>query len=193
MTHLKLDGCKVAVLAAEGFEQSELFGTKLALVENGATADVISTKNGEIRGIENGVRGDICPVDAEIYGTSADTYDALLIPGGEESVKHLRADEHVRSFVEGFVASGKPIAAICHGTLLLLDANGVKGRKITSENSLQGEFVYAGANWASDEVVTDQGLVTSRDSSDLSLFNRKMIEEFAEGKHPRRVRDSLSA
>lgn len=179
MTHLKLDGCKIAVLAADGFEQSELFPAKLALVENGAVAEVISTKNGEIRGVVDGVRADICPVDAEIYGASADTYNALVIPGGEESINHLRADEHVRSFVKGFVDGGKPIAAICHGALLVLDSNGVKGRKLTSDKSLQGEFVYAGADWADGGVVADGSLITCAHGDHLKPFLAKMIEEFA--------------
>lgn len=193
MTHLKLDGCKVAVLAAEGFQQNELFQTKLALVECGAVAEVISTKNGEIRGVDGRTRGDICPVDAEVYGATADGYDALLIPGGEESVNHLRADEHVQAFVKGFVAAGKPIAALGQGSLLVLDGGGAKGRKLTSEKSLQGEFVYAGANWASEGVVTDQGLVTSADGKNIAEFSRKMIEEFAEGKHSARRPGARSA
>ncbi len=187
MTRLKLDGCKVAVLVADGFEQSELFEPKLALVEVGACTEVISTKNGEIRGWNHDMLGDICAVDRELYGATHDEFDALFLPGGAKNLENLRAHPEAAEFVRGFVAAGKPIAAICHGPQLLADAGALSGRKITSYPALQGEMESAGAIWVNEPVVTYQGLVTSRTPDDIPMFSRKMIEEFAEGVHRRRM------
>lgn len=186
MNKLPLNGKKVAILATDGFEQSELFEPKMALTEAGACVDVISIKNGEIKGWKDNNWGDTCAVDCEVYGASAETYDALLLPGGVMNPDKLRNDEHAVAFVKEFVKAGKPIAAICHGPQILINADAVKGRKITSFPSVKLDLENAGANWVDEPVVTDQGLVTSRKPSDIPAFNKKMIEEFAEGKHGKR-------
>ena len=174
---------RIAVLAENGFEQSELIEPKKALEQAGATTEVISPQKGKIKGWKHTNWADEVVVDRHLDEAKADQYDALLLPGGVMNPDKLRINPKAIAFIKHFVDSGKPIAAICHGPWPLIDAGGVKGRKVTSWPSLKTDLTNAGAQWVDQEVVTDRGLVTSRKPDDIPAFNRKMIEEFAEGKH----------
>jgi protease I len=178
----ELQNKRVAVLAEHGFEQSELTEPKKALEQAGATVEVISPQ-AKIKGWQKGNWGDEIQVDRKLDEAKAEQYDALLLPGGVMNPDKLRLHEKAIQFIRHFVDTGKPIAAICHGPWPLIDAGGVKGRKMTSWPSLKTDLTNAGAQWVDQEVVTDRGLVTSRKPDDIPAFNRKMIEEFAEGKH----------
>ena len=174
---------RVAVLVDNGFEQSELVEPRKALEAAGATAEIVSPRAGKVKGWQHTNWGDEIPVDVTLDRAKAESYDALLLPGGVMNPDKLRANAAAVTFVKQFVESGKPIAAICHGPWTLIEAGGVRGRKMTSWPSLQSDLKNAGAEWVDQEVVTDNGLVTSRKPDDLPAFNRKMIEEFAEGRH----------
>jgi protease I len=174
---------RVAVLVDNGFEQSELVEPRKALQEAGAKAEVVSPQAGKVKGWQHTNWGDEIPVDVALDSAKAEDYDALLLPGGVMNPDKLRGNASAVTFVKHFVDSGKPIAAICHGPWTLIEAGGVRGRKMTSWPSLQTDLKNAGANWVDEEVVTDNGLVTSRKPDDIPAFNRKMIEEFAEGRH----------
>jgi protease I len=187
MNRLELDGCRVAVLATDGFEQSELFEPKQALVEAGADVEIVSIKNGEIKAWKDKNWGEMLAVDREVYGADPDDYDALMLPGGVINPDTLRMDQDAVRFVKSFLESGKPIAAICHGPQMLIETRAIQGRTLTSWPSLRTDLENAGATWVDEEVVTDHGLVTSRKPDDIPAFIRKMIEEFAEGKHGGRM------
>lgn len=174
---------RVAVLVDNGFEQSELVEPRKALQEAGAKADIVSPQSGKVKGWQHTNWGDEIPVDVALDSAKPEDYDALLLPGGVMNPDKLRGNANAVKFVKHFVDSGKPIAAICHGPWTLIEAGGVRGRKMTSWPSLQTDLKNAGANWVDQEVVTDNGLVTSRKPDDIPAFNRKMIEEFAEGRH----------
>jgi protease I len=180
---------RVAVLVDNGFEQSELAEPRKALQEAGATADIISPQTGKVKGWQHGNWGDELPVDRRLEEAKPDEYDALLLPGGVMNPDKLRSNASAVKFVKHFVDSGKPIAAICHGPWTLIEAGAANGRRMTSWPSLQTDLRNAGADWVDQEVVTDRGLVTSRKPDDLPAFNRKMIEEFAEGKHDTQKKD----
>jgi len=181
---------RVAVLVENGFEQSELMKPKQALQDAGATADIVSPQAGKVKGWQHANWGDELPVDVPLEQAKPESYDALLLPGGVLNPDKLRANPAAVRFVKHFVETGKPIAAICHGPWTLIEAGAVRGRKVTSWPSLQTDLRNAGADWVDQEVVVDMGLVTSRKPDDIPAFNRKMIEEFAEGKHqPRKDRD----
>ncbi len=183
----KLKGKRFAILATNGFEQSELEEPKKALEAEGARAEVVSLKHGQIRGWKHTDWGDSVAVDVTIQRANPDDYDGLVLPGGVLNPDKLRVDPEAVSFVRAFVQSGKPIAAICHGPWTLINAGGVRGRKVTSWPSLQADLENAGAHWIDQQVVVDQGLVTSRKPDDLPAFNRKMIEAFAEGQNELRA------
>jgi protease I len=180
-----LNGKKVAILVEDGFEQIELTSPKQALEQAGATTHIISPKRDKVKGWDETKWGQEFPVDASIEQANANDYDALLLPGGVMNPDKLRINKSAVQFVRSFFDQGKPVAAICHGPWPLIEANVVKGRKMTSYPSLQSDLKNAGANWVDQEVVVDQGLVTSRNPDDLPAFNRKMIEEVAEGQHER--------
>lgn len=182
-----LKGCKVAVLATDGVEQVELTEPVKALREVGAEVVVVAPKSGQIQGFDHHDKKDKIPVDRMLDQARPDEFEALLLPGGVISPDALRLEPKAIAFVKHFVTTGKPIAAICHGPWTLIDAGGVKGRKVTSWPSLQTDLRNAGADWVDQEVVTDHGLVTSRKPQDIPAFNRKMIEEFAEGRHASRA------
>lgn len=182
-----LKGCRVAVLATDGVEQVELTEPVKALREKGAEVSLVAPKAGKIQGFDHHDKKDPIPVDRTLDQAKPDEFEALLLPGGVISPDALRLEPKAIAFVKHFVQTGKPIAAICHGPWTLIDAGGVKGRKITSWPSLQTDLRNAGAEWVDQEVVADQGLVTSRNPQDIPAFNRKMIEEFAEGRHARRA------
>jgi protease I len=179
----KLKNKRIAILATDGVEQVELLEPKKALEEAGAQTDVISPKDGKIKGWNHTDWGKEIAVDVNLKSANQNNYDALLLPGGVMNPDHLRMEPAAVQFVKSFVTSGKPVAAICHGPWLLVEAGAVRGRKLTSWPSLQTDIRNAGGEWTDQEVVSDQGLVTSRKPADIPAFNRKMIEEFAEGKH----------
>jgi len=181
----QLRGKKVAILVAHGFEQIELTDPKQALERAGATAHIVSPEKGEVKGWKHTQWGDTFPVDVALADAKPGDYDALLLPGGVMNPDHLRIDKDAVAFVRHFVGAGKPIAAICHGPWTLIEADGVKGRTMTSFSSIRSDLTNAGADWVDKEVVVDRGLVTSRKPDDLAAFNKKMVEEFAEGRHTR--------
>lgn len=178
-----LEGKTVAILATDGVEQIELTDPRNALEEAGAKTELISIKPGEIKGWNHTEWGETFPVDKTVEEVDASEYDALLLPGGVMNPDKLRMDMEAVAFVRKFFDEGKPVAAICHGPWMLVEANVVKNRKVTSYPSLETDLTNAGANWIDEEVVVDQGLVTSRKPDDLPAFNRKMIEEIGEGIH----------
>lgn len=185
----QLSGKKIAILSTDGFEQSELFEPRKALIEAGAEVQIISLHNGEIKGWHEGNWGKTIKVDALVSESDSDQFDALMIPGGVINPDKLRVDENVIEFIEGFFHSGKPVAAICHGPQVLIETGLVAGKKVTSWRSIKTDLLNAGAEWVDKEVVEDEGLVTSRKPADIPAFNRKMIEVFAAGVpdiHPQR-------
>jgi protease I len=183
MAEQKLQGKRVAIIAADMVEQVELVEPRKALEEAGARTDLISMKPGEIQGFNHFDPADKFKVDRTIEEADESEYDALMIPGGVGNPDQLRGDENIVAFVQSFFESGKPVAAICHGPWVLVEAGVVKDRELTSWPTLQTDIRNAGGNWVDREVVTDQGLVTSRKPDDIPAFNKKMIEEFCEGKH----------
>lgn len=174
---------RVAILATEGFEYVELAEPRKALEAAGAKTEVVSPKDGSIRGWNHTEWGDSVPVDVPLKSANPNNYDALMLPGGVMNPDHLRMDPQAVQFVKSFFEAHKPVAAICHGPWMLVEAGVVKGRKLTSWPSLKTDIRNAGGEWNDEQVITDQGLVTSRKPDDIPAFNRKMIEEFAEGKH----------
>jgi protease I len=183
----KLAGKKVAILATDGFEQSELTEPRRKLMEAGATAHVIAPQGGSIQGMQHHDKGEKVSVDRTLDEVRPEDYDALMLPGGVANPDALRMDETAVDFIRHFVQAKKPIAAICHGPWTLIEADAVRGRTLTSWPSLKTDLKNAGAQWVDREVVVDKGLVTSRKPQDLEAFCRKMIEEFAEGPHQGRI------
>jgi protease I len=181
----KLSGKKVAILVEEGFEQVEMTEPRKALEDAGAGTDLVSPCPSQVRAFQHDKAGDAFPVDVALDQAAAGDYDALVLPGGVMNPDRLRMNPRAVEFVKAFVDSGKPIAAICHGPWTLIETGGVRGRTMTSYPSLKTDLRNAGANWVDREVVTDQGLVTSRNPGDIPAFNRKMVEEIAEGRHDR--------
>ena len=179
----KLEGKKVAILVTDGFEQVELTEPKKALEEAGAQTAIVSPAEGKVKGWEHTEWGDEFPVDVPLSEARSEDYDALLLPGGVMNPDKLRMNQEAVRFVKAFVDAEKPVAAICHGPWLLVEADVVRGRTVTSYPSIQTDMKNAGANWVDQEVVVDNGLVTSRRPRDLPAFNRKIVEEFAEGRH----------
>jgi len=181
----ELYGKKVAILVERGFEQVELEHPRAALKQAGAQTYIISPQAVKVRAWDHADWGDEVDVDVVLDDANVDDYDALVLPGGVMNPDKLRRNEAARRFVREFFDAGKPVAAICHAPWTLIDAGVVAGKTMTSYPSLQTDLKNAGANWVDQEVVVDQGLVTSRNPNDLPAFNRKMIEEFAEGVHAR--------
>jgi len=175
----KLDGKKVAILVADGFEQIELTAPKEALEAEGAITEIVSPANQEVQGWNHDEKADAFHVDMPLDRARSDDYDALLLPGGVRNPDQLRQLTRALEFVDGFFATGKPVAAICHAPWTLIEAGVVDGRKITSWPSLKTDLRNAGANWVDRDVVVDHGLVTSRKPADIPIFNRKMIDAFA--------------
>jgi len=183
MAKKDLTGKKVAILVDEGFEQVELIKPRKALDRIGASTQVVSPVENEVRGWNMKRWGKSVAVDVPLESANPADFDALLLPGGVMNPDKLRTNPKAVQFVKHFIESKKPVAAICHGPWTLIEAGGVQGRTLTSWPSLQTDIRNAGGNWVDQEVVTDQGLVTSRQPDDIPAFNKKMIEEFAEGKH----------
>jgi protease I len=181
-----LKGKKIAILVADGFEQVELTGPKEALEAAGAEIEIVSPADGEVQGWNHDDKADRFPVGMPLNLARSDDYDALVLPGGVRNPDQLRMSTRAVEFVDGFFATGKPVAAICHAPWLLIETEVLKGKNITSWPSLKSDLMNAGAHWVDRDVVVDNGLITSRKPQDLPAFNKKMIEEFAEGRHTRR-------
>ncbi len=179
----RLSGKRIAILATDGFELSELEQPRDALHDAGAETDVIAPKGRSIRSWDGDNFGGSMPVDVELDDADPEDYDGLLLPGGVMNPDKLRLEPKAIEFVRAFFIDGKPVAAICHGPQVLIEADVVRGRKLTSYPSVKTDLINAGANWVDQEVVVDNGLVTSRKPDDIPAFNAKMIEEFAEGHH----------
>ena len=175
----ELQGLRVAVLATDGFEQSELIEPRRALDEVGATTQVVSPKTGEIRGWNHTDWGQSVRVDVALDGARPDDYDALVLPGGVMNPDKLRMEPKAVAFVKAFFDAGKPVAVICHGPWTILEAGAARGRRITSWPSLKTDLRNAGAQWVDEEAVVDGNLVSSRKPDDLPAFNRQMVELFA--------------
>ena len=178
-----LSGRKVVILTEEGFEQVELTSPKEALENAGATVHVVSPKSGKIKAWDKTNWGIEVNVDKQLSDVSPDEYDALVLPGGVLNPDRLRQNKDAVAFVSAFLDEGKPVAAICHGPQMLIETDMIKGRKLTSYPSLETDLRNAGASWVDEEVVVDNGLITSRTPKDLDAFNAKAIEKFAEGIH----------
>lgn len=176
-----LRGKKVAILVAEGFEQVELLEPRKALDQAGAVTQVVSPADKKVKGWNTKEWGKEIPVDVSLQSANVGEYDALLLPGGVMNPDHLRMNPQAVDFVRGFVSSGKPIAAICHGPWTLVEADAVEGHTMTSWPSLKTDLQNAGAKWVDEEVVRDGSFVTSRKPDDIPAFNREMIQLFSEG------------
>ncbi len=183
----KLENRTVAILATDGVEQVELTEPRKAVEEAGATVRLLSIKEGEIQGMNHDKPGDKLKVDGLVADASVEEYDALILPGGVQNPDTLRMDEKAVAFVRDFVRSGKPVGVICHGPWVMIEADVVRGRRMTSWPSVRTDLRNAGAEVVDEEVVTDKGLVSSRKPDDLPAFCRKIVEEFAEGRHPPRA------
>lgn len=190
----RLDGTRVAFLATDGVEQIELTRPLQAARDAGARVDLVSPKTGRIQAVNHDDKGETFRVDRTTAEVSADEYDALVIPGGAKSPDRLRTDEAAVRFTRAFFEAGKPVASICHGPWVLVEADAVRGRTLTSWPSLRTDITNAGGRWIDAEVHVDQGLVTSRKPDDLDAFCSKMVEEIAEGRHEgQRVRQPAGA
>jgi protease I len=181
----ELEGKKVAMLVANGFEQVEMTEPRKSLEAVGAQVSIVSPEKGKVKGWKFTNWGDEFNVDVSLEQANADDFDALVLPGGVMNPDELRINEWALQFTRAFFESGKPVAAICHGPWTLIDAGVVSGRKMTSYPSIHTDLKNAGAHWVDEEVVVDNGLVTSRSPKDIPAFNRKMIEEIGEGVHAR--------
>jgi protease I len=178
-----LKNLSVAILVADGFEQQEMTDPRKALDDAGAKTFIVSPVAGEVQGWKHYEHADKFPVEFLLDESNAADFDALLLPGGVANPDQLRINPKAVQFVREFFDAGKPVAVICHGPWTLIDAGVVKGRKITSWPSVKTDLINAGADWVDEEVVVDNGLVSSRKPDDIPAFNRKMIEEFKEGVH----------
>ena len=183
MAEQKLQGKKIAFLAADMVEEVELTKPWEAVKEAGGTPELLSIQTGEIEAFNHYDRSKTYPVDRQVSEARVDDYAGLVLPGGVGNPDNLRQDEDAVEFVRSFFEAGKPVAAICHGPWVLVEADVVRGRKLTSFPSIKTDIRNAGGNWVDEEVVVDQGLVTSRKPDDIPAFNEKLVEEFCEGVH----------
>lgn len=174
---------RIAILATDGFEESELKSPKEAMENEGFQVDIVSLKSGSIKAWDQGNWSNEYKVDKTLDSVSANDYNALVLPGGVINPDKLRIEEDAITFIKDFFKQSKPVASICHGPWSLINADVVKGRTMTSYPSIKKDLINAGANWEDKEVVVDEGLVTSRNPDDLPAFNSKLIEEIKEGKH----------
>lgn len=181
--NVDLSGKRVAILVADGFEQVELDKPRAALDQAGAKTHVVSSAKGKVKGVNHDKPAAGAEVDVALNHADAEEYDALLLPGGVMNPDALRRERKAVEFVRAFFEAGKPVAAICHGPQILIEADVVRGRKLTSFPSIKTDLKNAGADWIDEAVVVDNGLVTSRKPDDIPQFNGKMIEEIAEGVH----------
>ena len=179
----RLDGKKVAILVTDGFEQVEMTKPRDELDEAGAETKIVSLKPGKIQGMHHADKGDKFDVDLTLDEARPEQFDTLLIPGGLMNPDSLRSNDDALEFTRHFFRERKPVAVICHGPWVLIDAGVVRGRTLTSWPAIKTDVKNAGGKWINEEVVVDNGLVTSRKPDDIPAFNRKMIEEFCEGRH----------
>jgi protease I len=180
----KLDGKRIAFLATDGVEQSELTEPWKAVEEAGGKPELLSLEDGEIQAVESEIeKRDTFKVDTVVSDADPSDYDGLVLPGGVANPDKIRADEDAVAFVRSFMDANKPVGAICHGPWTLVEADVVEGREMTSYPSIQTDLKNAGANWVDKEVVVDNGLVTSRSPRDLDAFTSKIVEEMCEGVH----------
>jgi protease I len=180
----ELQGKRIALLVDnEGVEQVELTETRNAVEAAGAETDLIAPESGEVQAFNHLDKADTFEVDKTVGDAKADDYDGAVLPGGVANPDNLRTHEDAVAFLRDFFEAGKPVASICHAAWMLVEADVVKGRKLTSFPSVQTDIRNAGGEWVDEEVVTDSGLVTSRRPADLPAFNAKIVEEFAEGVH----------
>ncbi len=192
----ELKGKKIAFLAADMVEQVELTEPWKALEQAGAELELVSLEDGKIQGFNHYDKADRFKVDKTVEEADAADYDGLVLPGGVGNPDNLRQDENAVHFVRGFFEQGKPVGAICHAPWTLVEAGVVRGRTLTSFPSLQTDIRNAGGTWVDEEVHVDRGLVTSRKPDDIPAFNKKLIEEFAEGRHqahPTTTRQAVNA
>jgi protease I len=189
----KLQGKRIAFLATDMVEQVELTEPWKAVTDEGAVAELVSLEEGEIQGFNHYDKADTFKVDRTVEEARADDYDALVVPGGVGNPDTMRTDENANAFVRQFFEQGKPVGVICHGPWMLVEAGVVRDRTVTSWPSLRTDIRNAGGAWVDQEVVVDQGLVTSRKPDDLPAFNAKIVEEFAEGRHPQQAEKARAA
>ncbi|THV23076.1 type 1 glutamine amidotransferase domain-containing protein [Peteryoungia ipomoeae] len=182
-----IQSARILILATHGYERSELRVPLDKLTEKGATVSIASLEKAPIKSWDEKNWGDTVPVDLTVEDVSIDDFDALVLPGGQINPDLLRKEQKAVDLVKTFINSGKPVAAICHGPWLLVEAGALKGRKATSFASIKTDLINAGADWRDEAVVTDQGIVTSRNPDDLDAFVAKIIEEVEEGRHKRRA------
>ena len=189
----KLQGKRVAFLATDMVEQVELTEPWKAVQDEGATPELVSLEDGEIQGFNHYDKADTFKVDRTVEEASADDYDALVIPGGVGNPDTMRLDENAVEFTRQFFEQGKPVGVICHGPWMLVEAGVLRDRTVTSWPSLRTDIRNAGGNWVDQEVVVEDGLVTSRKPDDLPAFNAKIVEEFAEGRHAKQAEKAARA
>jgi protease I len=189
----KLQGNRIAFLATDMVEQVELTEPWKAVTDEGAVAELVSLEEGEIQAFKHYDKADTFKVDRTVEEARADDYDALVVPGGVGNPDTMRMDENAVGLVREFFEQGKPVGVICHGPWMLVEAGVVRGRKVTSWPSLRTDIRNAGGNWVDEEVVVDQGLVTSRKPDDLPAFNAKIVEEFSEGRHAQQAEKTRAA
>jgi protease I len=189
----KLQGKRIAFLATDMVEQVELTEPWKAVTDEEAVAELVSLEEGEIQAFKHYDKADTFKVDRTVEEARADDYDALVVPGGVGNPDTMRMDENAVGLVREFFEQGKPVGVICHGPWMLVEAGVVRGRKVTSWPSLRTDIRNAGGDWVDEEVVVDQGLVTSRKPDDLPAFNAKIVEEFSEGRHAQQAEKTRAA